>query len=151
MQWGARGAREREQTVDQGLHAAAAGEHALEQMLAVGRERIVVVFTQRLCEAGDAAQRRAQIVRYRVAERLQLAVRGLKLDGAFLHASLELAQALFELHARRAAHCFAPLAARANALPVSLPLPHARRALSQTRRNQQALLHGSERGSGWAA
>ena len=51
---------------------------------------VAVVLEQRLAEAVDAAQRRAQVVRDRVAERLQLLVGRFELGGALAHALLEL-------------------------------------------------------------
>ncbi len=52
-------------------------------------ERVAEVLDQRGREAVDGTERRAQVVRDRVRERLELAIGRLELRGAFLHAALE--------------------------------------------------------------
>src|ERR1044071_9106649 len=73
---------------------------------ALGVERLRVVLEQDLAEPGDPAQRRAQVVRDRVAERLELLVRALELLVALLGPALELsgepARLVLDLPALRA-------------------------------------------------
>src|SRR6202044_588742 len=52
----------------------AAGD-AVQVLLRLGVEAVAGVFEQRAAEAVDSPQRRAEIVRHRIAERLELAVR----------------------------------------------------------------------------
>ena len=49
-----------------------------------------VILLEDLHEAGDRAQRRAQVVRHRVAERLELAIGGAQFRGCVLDTLLEL-------------------------------------------------------------
>ena len=76
---GAADAREREEVVDELAHALCAGAHPAEVVAPSLVEAVAVVLEQRLAEAVDRAQRRAQVVRDRVAERLELLVLPLEL------------------------------------------------------------------------
>jgi hypothetical protein len=69
---GACEAREVEQAVDQLRHLARVGLDLHEQLVAVGIEAVGVLLAQDRREAVDRAQRRAQVVRDAVRERLEL-------------------------------------------------------------------------------
>ena len=69
------------------LRAAAerlAGAHAVQVLASLFVELLAVVFQQRQAPPVNAAQRRAQIVRDRVAERFQFPVGRFELDGPVL-------------------------------------------------------------------
>ena len=70
----ARETRQLQQIVDQPAHALGRVAHARQMILSGFVEPIAPVLAQRLREAVDAAQRRAQVVRHGIAERLELAV-----------------------------------------------------------------------------
>lgn len=98
---GARDARELQQIVDQLRHVRSACAHPREIMPALVIEPVGVVLEQRLTETVDGAQRGAQVVRYRVAERFELTVDRLELHGALLKVPVELLDTLLGLAARR--------------------------------------------------
>ena len=89
--------RERQQIVDQLAHAARVDLDALEMASRRRVERGGVILLENLHEAGDGAQRRAQVVRHRIAERLELAVGGAQFRGPRLDAQLEIDAALLDL------------------------------------------------------
>ena len=70
--------RQLEQRVDQIVHPRRGGEHATQVISRLVVELVPQVLGERLRERADRAQRRAQIVRDRVAERLELAHRRLE-------------------------------------------------------------------------
>jgi hypothetical protein len=79
-----------QQSFDQPGHALAGVVNASQIMQRLFVELLAGGFLQDLTEAGQAAQRRAQVVRDRVSERLQLAIRCLQLSRAFGDALLQL-------------------------------------------------------------
>ena len=82
MELGPRDPREREETVDELAHALRREPDSFEVLLALRGQRIGAVLQQREPEPVDAAERRAEVVRDRVAERFELEVRPLRLlDG----------------------------------------------------------------------
>ena len=83
-------ARQLEQIVNQMRHTLAGRTHALQMLAPVVLQPIAIVFEQHLTEAVDAAQRRAQIMRHRVAECFELAVGSGQLGRALLHQLLEM-------------------------------------------------------------
>src|SRR5262245_4975682 len=85
-----RDARELQQIVDQIPHALRARAHAGEMLLRLRIEPRRVFFEQQRAETIDSAKRRTQVVRHRVAERLQLLVHRFQLGGAPRNALLEL-------------------------------------------------------------
>ena len=58
-------------------------------MLRFFRKNVVVFFCQQIDKSVNVAQRRAQVVRHRIAEGLELLVGGGELRGALLYAPLE--------------------------------------------------------------
>ncbi len=82
--------REVEQVLDQLPHALGRCANPPEIALRLVRHVLGEVVDQGLAEPVDRAQRRPQVVRHRIAERLQLGVRGLQLGGALRDARLEL-------------------------------------------------------------
>ncbi len=79
---GAVDAREREDAVDQLRHALGAVHDAPQVVAPHLVELVAAVLDERVAEAGDAAQRGAQIMGHGVGEGLQLAVGELELRGA---------------------------------------------------------------------
>src|SRR4029079_11838955 len=82
-------ARELEQVLDQLAQAAAAGVDPRQQVARLLGELVGEVLEQDLREPVDRAQRSAQVVRDRRAERLEVAVAGLERVGALEDAALE--------------------------------------------------------------
>ena len=80
-----------------------AGVHldTLERSPGIRIELAGVVFLENLNEAGNRADRRAQIVRHRIAERFELAVGRAQLRGAVFDAMLELGARLFDFLGHR--------------------------------------------------
>ena len=78
---GTRDARQFENVINQVAHALAGATNALEVILTGLIQPIGIVLQHGLAEAIDAPERGAQVVRDRVAERLQLLVRGPQLRG----------------------------------------------------------------------
>ena len=74
-QWLGLQARQGQQCVDHAVHARGGGQHALQVVVADSVEEAAVVFLQDAGEALDHADRRAQVVRDGVAERLALGLR----------------------------------------------------------------------------
>ena len=79
-----------DQCVDQDGHALGTGADAHELVAVALVQARPGLFGEDAREAVDRAQRRAQVVRHRVGEGLQLAHRGLELGGARAHPRLEL-------------------------------------------------------------
>ncbi len=79
-----------QQVLDQLAHALRRGADASEVAARLLGHLLGKVLEQRLAEAVDRAQRRAQVVRHRIAERLELGVGRLQLDGALLDARFQL-------------------------------------------------------------
>src|SRR2546422_4622129 len=86
----ARYAREVEQVLDQLPHALRGRPDSRQVALCLLRHILREVLQERLAEAVDGTQRRAQVVRHGVAERLELSVRILELRGSLLHALFQL-------------------------------------------------------------
>src|SRR5438552_9025777 len=86
----ARHAREIQESVDEVAHPDGRPDDPLERVLARLAETVGAILRQRPAEALDAAQRRAQIVRDGVGERLELLVGDPELGGALGDALLEL-------------------------------------------------------------
>ena len=93
--------RERQQVVDQVAHPPRVDLDALERSPAIGIELVAVILLEDLNEAGNGADRRAQVVRHRVAERFELAVGRAQFGGAHLDAMLELGAGVFDLLGHR--------------------------------------------------
>ena len=89
--------RERQQVVDQLAHAPRVDLDAIEMPLRGVIELVGVILFEDLHEAGDRAQRRAQIVRDRITERFELAIGGAQFGGPQFDALLEIGAALFDL------------------------------------------------------
>src|SRR5437899_8756035 len=103
--------REFQQVVDQGPHPLAGGAYPVQGLPSRLVQPRGIVFQQYLAESVDAAQRRPQVVRYRVGERVQLVVGGeelrrvapqrlvalLELVGPFLDTPLELSGVALQL------------------------------------------------------
>ncbi len=68
-----------QQIVDELAHAARAGANAIEIMALSRAQPIARIFVERLREARDCAQRRAQVVRHGIAEGLELRIKRLEL------------------------------------------------------------------------
>src|SRR5437773_1971898 len=83
-------AREVEQVLDQLPHALRGGPDSRQVALCLLRHILREVLQERLAEAVDGTQRRAQVVGHGVAERLELSVRIFQLRGSLLHASFQL-------------------------------------------------------------
>ena len=87
LKFAARDLRQCQHVVDELRHLLRRFPHISQILLAVVVELVGIVLEQSEAEAVDAAQRRAQIVRHRIAEGFQLLVLGLELGdelGAFL-------------------------------------------------------------------
>src|ERR1019366_8421492 len=84
-----KGARQLKQVVDQLPHSLAFAADAVEVFARLSIELVGAVFEQGQAPAVDAAQRRAQVVRYRIGERLQFLVDGFELNRAVAHALVE--------------------------------------------------------------
>ena len=82
--------RELQQVVDQPAHPGGLGAHHAEQAAALGVENVRVVLLDHLRVAIHRAQRRAQVVRNRIAEGLELLVDRFELRGALAHPRFEL-------------------------------------------------------------
>ena len=79
LKFAARDLRQCQHVVDELRHLLRRFPHIGQILLAVVVELVGIVLEQRQAEAVDAAQRRAQIVRHRIAEGFQLLVLGLEL------------------------------------------------------------------------
>lgn len=80
-QFGACEPREIEQSVDELAHPLRGGPDPPERVASGVVESIAVVFLDALTESVDGPQRRAQVVRNRIAERFQFVIGGLELGG----------------------------------------------------------------------
>ena len=107
--------RQLQQVVDEPSHALRGVADAGEVVLAGLVEALAPVLAQRLSEAVDAAQRRAQVVRHGIAERLELAVE----QHLFVHGALELEVDRPQLALARCAAAATRAGARDRALPIS--------------------------------
>src|SRR5262249_8550969 len=76
-------------------HALGGRAHALEIVLAIGIQRLGVVFQQRQAESIYAAEWGAQVVGDRVTESFQFLVRGFELEGMLLELMIELLYLFF--------------------------------------------------------
>src|SRR5262249_50895543 len=99
-----RDARERQERIDQARHALARRLHAPQAVPALLVDAARVLVVENPAETLYGAQRRAQVVRHREGEALELAIRELELRGALAHALFQLGvqagdllRALFEL------------------------------------------------------
>ncbi|EKS67664.1 Diguanylate cyclase/phosphodiesterase with PAS/PAC and GAF sensor [Burkholderia sp. SJ98] len=72
---GAAHLRERQQVVDERARETRRFQHVVEKPPALVRHALAFLLAQKIAVSGDMAQRRAQIMRYRIRERLQLLVR----------------------------------------------------------------------------